>query len=104
MYIDKWKKLCLKTDFLTLAGERQLCSPVQFFKSVFPSGGFGARGMGFAMDEAERSAPTRVFRALAAFVLGETALEIIGDAGVKRLIAAFENIDKPAHGVRPSFL
>jgi len=44
------------------------------------------------MSEFERAAPFGVFGAGAAFMLLQALVQIIGDAGIKRAVCAFQNV------------
>lgn len=49
------------------------------------------------VDKPERPTSLGVFRALAAFMRGDAGFKVVGDARIKALIPAFENINCPVH-------
>ena len=50
------------------------------------------------MTKRERCAAPEVFGALAGFMHGEPVFKVIGDARVKRIVSAAQDVDSPGHG------
>ena len=49
------------------------------------------------MAKGERCAAPEVFGPLAAFMHGKAVFKVIGDAGIKRIVGAAEDVDSPGH-------
>ena len=49
------------------------------------------------MTKRERCAAPEVFGALAGFMHGEPVFKVIGDARVKRIVSAAQDVDSPGH-------
>ena len=76
-------------------GQSLLLRPRELLDGPLPPGGLAPRGAGLCVHQGKRASPPGILCSFALAVGGKTPLRIIGDAGVKGIVSAAENIDIP---------
>ena len=79
---------CDKLEFL---------EPVQFLDGYFPFAGRTAVMAGFNIKQLLRLSPAEIFGAFLVRMLGKSPGHIGSNAGIKRIIRAQDNINRPIH-------
>jgi len=77
----------------------QLLKPGQFFYNALPFAGGTAVMAGFDVNQLFRLSAAEILGALFVCMLIKTPRNIVGDAGIKRVIGAKDDVDLPIHGV-----